>query len=749
MSQTVITQAFEALKAQEAANHGVVTLDEFVFASVPNLNITDPISRTETLPPTAQIVHRQAVSKTGMVNSNAVVYSVVLGADVGDFEFNWVGLLNKASGAVAMIVHAPAQKKIKTASGQQGNVLTRSFLMEYNGASSQTNITTPADTWQIDFTARLGGVDERIRLENIDAYGTASFLSDGFLVTTTNGSYQVKKGVAYIAGLRAELLFDQTVTVSARPTKIWVDVCWRGTLTSVWATGTKLTVADTLVNYVSGDEHHFVFAIAEVLSDGSVNDLRQISPLAQLMGLTAKPDVIPFFNKKAKLDTSSISDFSRALLASTDAEKALDHLDLSSAGGAGGIGGIAPPITWKGFAGGADPTGSEDSTPAIIAAGNVLSAKGGGVLRWPAGDYKYTFSKPPYGVTWDMDGPNIKRENLGGAAGAIFQTAKFTYLPGPHVTTQLHAEHIRAISKGSGAIGAPYADYALGLTIEKENWSETNGIPGAGEINGMMIYSRNGCVTGDPVKTGGAAILADIGQTEGSGYTQLLEVVNSVFAKGTLALTRQTNLQLLGIDEKSGDSWGAIFNSKLGSQSGCIRIVGTDASPWNYILQSWKNSEHVFYLNDLGKHRWRVNGKSMSLEQDPATGAMVMRNEAGVAIEWTTPGGKASLCSVNVQTGTSYAINTSEITGDLMKMVVMANASPITVTLPSNAPSGFHCEVIQRDPGQVTFIAGAGATLQHVDGHVKTKGASAVVRLRVRGNGNGNSAIWVLDGDTA
>lgn len=157
MSQTVITQAFEELKAQEAANGGMVTLDEFVFASVPNLNITDPIDRTEGLPLAAQIVHRQAVSKTGMVNSNAVVYSVVLGADVGDFEFNWVGLLNKASGVVAMIVHAPSQKKIRTQSGQQGNVLTRSFLMEYNGASQQTQIITPADTWQIDFTARLNG----------------------------------------------------------------------------------------------------------------------------------------------------------------------------------------------------------------------------------------------------------------------------------------------------------------------------------------------------------------------------------------------------------------------------------------------------------------------------------------------------------------------------------------------------------------------------------------------------------------
>lgn len=330
MSQTVITQAFEALKAQEAANGGVLTLDEFVFASVPDLNITDPIDRTEGLPGEAQIVHRQAVGKTGMVNSNAVVYSVVLGADVGDFEFNWVGLVNKTSGVVAMIVHAPSQKKITTASGKQGNVLTRSFLMEYSGASQQTQIITPADTWQIDFTARLNGVDERIRQENIDTYGVASFINDGFQVSGANGNYLVKKGIAYVEGLRAELLFDQAVAVSTRPSKIWMDVCWHGTLTSVWAAETKLTVADHLVNYVAGDEQHYVVAIADILADGSVIDLRQASALAQLTGLSAEPNTVPYFDNDSRLKKSALSEFNRNLLAIPDAEGVIEGLGLEN-----------------------------------------------------------------------------------------------------------------------------------------------------------------------------------------------------------------------------------------------------------------------------------------------------------------------------------------------------------------------------------------------------------------------------------
>lgn len=328
MSQTVITQAFETLKAQEAANGGMVTLDEFVFASVPDLNITDPIDRNEGLPPAAQIVHRQAVSKTGMVNSNAVVYSVVLGADVGDFEFNWVGLLNKASGVVAMIVHAPSQKKIRTQSGQQGNVLTRSFLMEYNGASQQTQIITPADTWQIDFTARLNGIDERVRLENIDTYGDAAFLGEGFKVIKNGNKYAVKQGVAYIAGLRAELLFDQDMTVSVRPSRIWADVCWQGTMTSVWAAQTKLTVADTLADYTDNDTRHHVFAIAEILADGSVKDLRPVSTPHALMAISPEPDTLPYFDQAAKARLSALSEFVRVMLSKSDRAEILNYLGL-------------------------------------------------------------------------------------------------------------------------------------------------------------------------------------------------------------------------------------------------------------------------------------------------------------------------------------------------------------------------------------------------------------------------------------
>ncbi|EPT9708244.1 phage tail protein [Salmonella enterica subsp. enterica serovar Newport] len=274
MSQAVITKAFTEWKAQQAINNQPVTLDEFIFAYIPGLDADKPIDNTETMPAADKIVDRLPVSKTGVVNENSVVYSVTLGADVGDYNFNWIGLANKATGTLAMIIHAPTQRKIQNANGQQGNVLVRSMLMEYSGAREATEITTPAETWQIDFTARLSAMDERQRRENIDLYGAAAFFDSGYLVAKSGNQFFVTKGVGYVAGLRTELPADLNINASAKPTKVWLDVSWTGTLTSEWAVQSKITVAADLADYVLGGVQHYVFAVASIDAAGNITDLR-------------------------------------------------------------------------------------------------------------------------------------------------------------------------------------------------------------------------------------------------------------------------------------------------------------------------------------------------------------------------------------------------------------------------------------------------------------------------------------------
>ncbi|WP_261373190.1 phage tail-collar fiber domain-containing protein [Yersinia intermedia] len=282
MSQSIITTAFEQWKAQEAAGGNTVVVDEFVLALVPGLDPNAPIDRSEGLPPAGQIVHRQAVNKTGVVNQNAVVYSITLGTEIGDFDFNWIGLVNKTSGTVAMIVHAPTQRKIANANGQQGNALTRSFLMEYDGAASETGITVPAETWQIDFTARLTGIDEMQRLINLDHYGPGAFFADGFLVAKTGQQYYVTAGSAYVGGLRAVLAANKNITVSAKPVNVWADVSLQGNVVSQWESVVTVTVAATLADYQDNAGFmHRVFAVASIDAAGNITDLRPQGSLTE------------------------------------------------------------------------------------------------------------------------------------------------------------------------------------------------------------------------------------------------------------------------------------------------------------------------------------------------------------------------------------------------------------------------------------------------------------------------------------
>ncbi|MGZ0010410.1 phage tail-collar fiber domain-containing protein [Providencia hangzhouensis] len=279
---SVITLDFEHWKAQEAATGSPVVLDEFVFANVPGLDPALSIDRNEKLPLDSQIVHRQMVNKIGLASENAVAYSVTIGTEVGDFEFNWIGLLNKATGIIAMITHAPLQKKIKTHDGLQGNVLTRSFLLEFEGAAKETAINTTAETWQIDFTARLSGIDEQQRLINVDTYGDAAFFDESFLVSHYANQYTVKRGLAYVGGLRGELKQDQIFT-ALRDTHIYADFSFQGNLLSQWETKVKITPAKHLSNYVDiAGFQHFVFSIAHIDADGNITDLRVKKPTSSL-----------------------------------------------------------------------------------------------------------------------------------------------------------------------------------------------------------------------------------------------------------------------------------------------------------------------------------------------------------------------------------------------------------------------------------------------------------------------------------
>ena len=94
--------------------------------------------------------------------------------------------------------------------------------------------------------------------------------------------------------------------------------------------------------------------------------------------------------------------------------------------------------------------------------------------------------------------------------------------------------------------------------------------------------------------------------------------------------------------------------------------------------------------------------------------------------------------SKNDQTGTTYTVAAS----DNGKVVVLNNASAITVDIDTGLPAGFNCSFVQKGAGQVSF-AGT-ATVNNRQSHTKINGqygAASIVAY--------DTDTYILAGDTA
>ncbi|MGL5840383.1 MAG: phage tail protein [Aeromonas hydrophila] len=278
MSQ-IITNAFSRYWQECLTNQTPVVLDEFVLANVPGLDPDAAINPDSGLPPAGQIVHRHGVDQRGRINNDAVAYTIVMDTTVGDFSFNAMYLINKATGVVGMIVHKGLETKLKTneATGQTGNSLVKSMLMEYDRAAEATAIHVDASTWQIDYAARLRGMDDDLRLQALQFFGPATFYGDGFKLLNESGVYKVQPGVAYVGGLRAELNEVKKVTPGAKPVGLWLDIYRAGSLLDAWVNHFTLSLSvPELTDYLDNNGHqHHVAKVAIVNADGSVTDVRR------------------------------------------------------------------------------------------------------------------------------------------------------------------------------------------------------------------------------------------------------------------------------------------------------------------------------------------------------------------------------------------------------------------------------------------------------------------------------------------
>lgn len=283
---SLITPQFERYVAEQTVARGTVQFDEFIFANIPGLNENN-LAQYLTMPTSAQIVHRQSVSQSGVINENAVVYSVTIGTEVGDFDFNFIGLINKSKNMLAVAVQTAPVKKIRNKNAVQGNSITRNILLEFTGAKALTGINVNANTWQIDFTVRLHGLDEKIRLTNRDLYGKAVFFDDGFLVKRKTGNqFTIQPGVAYVEGVRMDLTALYNLTANNLPCSVYADVVHHCTVTGEYQTEIKY-LTQSKADYVdTANRQHYVQILADIDSQGNVTDRRLLSPFLGMNPLT-------------------------------------------------------------------------------------------------------------------------------------------------------------------------------------------------------------------------------------------------------------------------------------------------------------------------------------------------------------------------------------------------------------------------------------------------------------------------------
>ncbi len=292
MSQTAIPLEFERYLQNQMSAGDAPDMNEMIFAYIPRLDPSQPIDRENGLPDASLWVYQQDIEQVGKLGNNALAYSVVISGTVSRFTFNAIYLRDKnVPNSCGMVVHKANETK------ENGMASTKSLVQAYDGAAQIAGITIDASTWQIDYHARLKGMEEEHRLACLDNYGRTAFI-EGFDVTqqADPNKYKVNSGVVYVGGLRGVLNGEVLQSITTKPSGLYIDVVRQGTALSVWENKVTILVSATeLTDYVDGNgEQHYVAKLAGINADGSVVDWRVKGglALAELKSNAAKDEDI-------------------------------------------------------------------------------------------------------------------------------------------------------------------------------------------------------------------------------------------------------------------------------------------------------------------------------------------------------------------------------------------------------------------------------------------------------------------------
>lgn len=149
MKSGILTNVGKNYITQCVLENKGLDVKELVLAFIPNLNESAVRDPNEPIP-TSNIVHRRNIDKNGFIDNNTVAWGIVLEEEVGDFDYNWVGLVTE-NGILLALDYIPLQRK----RAGINNVHNRSFVLQFAAAAEIAQINIPAQSWMFDYSPRI------------------------------------------------------------------------------------------------------------------------------------------------------------------------------------------------------------------------------------------------------------------------------------------------------------------------------------------------------------------------------------------------------------------------------------------------------------------------------------------------------------------------------------------------------------------------------------------------------------------
>ncbi len=270
----VITHAGETLIRNKIQAAEALNIDSVVFAYIPGLDHTATPDRAEGMP---VLLETLPVTSTANVNADTIVYSVTMPSSLGTWTFNWMGLYASADDTLVAIAYLPDQEKRATVGDSIGNVLTKNFAIEFNGAADVTGITIAAESWQLDYTGRLRSMDDIQRNAMKAVFGNAAFQGNAFKVVYSGGAYRISAGAAVVGGLEIVLSEELIVTTGTLPQTVWLNVYQQRTMAGIEnVCDVILNDGSLLSDYLDGDMTHTLVKIGVINSTSNIADHRGV-----------------------------------------------------------------------------------------------------------------------------------------------------------------------------------------------------------------------------------------------------------------------------------------------------------------------------------------------------------------------------------------------------------------------------------------------------------------------------------------